>query len=442
MTTTEAMPVAVRPLRGTVAEPFVARIPGSKSLTNRALVLAALRMGRTRVEGALHSDDTELLARALDAFGGLSARRSPTGYVVERTAERLSAPAGPLFMGAAGTPARLMIAFAAAADGTTEITGTARLCERPMGDLIDALRAAGIGVRCLAREGCLPVRVEGGPVAATRWSVRGGISSQFTTALVMLAVQQERGPIRIDVEGHLVSRPYAEMTVKMLRAAGVEVRFDGPSRIIVEPEPIASRRLPDRLDVEPDASGMSYFLGAAALTGTSVLVPGVGRGSTQGDVGFARVLEQMGCTVRMDADSVFLRGGRLGGLRVDMERMPDMVLTLAAVAAGAGGPTVITNVANLRLKECDRIHAAVTELRRLGVRAEGTDDSITVEPSGAIGPAVIRTYDDHRVAMSFAMLGTSVPGISIEDPGCVAKSFPGFWEELERWRAHHEGVDA
>lgn len=434
---THAQPRPVTPLARRNARPFVAAIPGSKSYTNRALVLAAMRPGTTEIVGGLDCEDTRRLAAALGSFGGLSVEATPDGFRVERAAGTLRAPAGELHMGAAGTPARFLLAFAAAAEGATVVTGTARLCERPMGDLLASLRALGIRCECLAREGCLPVRVHGGTPSTRDWRIHGGVSSQFTSALLLLASQQAGSePVTIHIDGHQVSRPYVEMTRAIMGACGLRAERVAEDRIAVHP----ARPVPATIPVEVDASGMSYFLAAAAITGTTVEIPGIGGASAQGDVGLARAFERMGCTLELTDDTIRLTGGALRGIEIDMETMPDVVLTLAVVAARAKGTTRITDIANLRVKECDRIHAAAAELQRLGVEVEEGPDFLVIRPDGAMKPAVIHTYDDHRVAMAFGILGLVHPGIAIEDPACVAKSFPGFWSELERFRAHHEGA--
>jgi 3-phosphoshikimate 1-carboxyvinyltransferase len=431
------MLAAVKPLKGTTDAAFVAKIPGSKSFTNRALILAAQRRGTTAIEGALHSEDTELLADCLNRFKGLSVAKTNSGFIVERDRAKLSAPDEELYIGAAGTPARFLMSFAAAAEGATVITGTKRLCERPMDHLLQSLARMGVRYECLSAPGCLPVRISGSPVAMSEWMVDGSVSSQFLSSLLIFAAQQAQERIAIHVPGHLVSKPYIAMTVQMMRDCGVSVDAQENQRWIVTPsEPQRSR-----IDIEVDASGMSYFLAAGALTRSKVIIPGIGRESAQGDVGFARILESMGCRVRFNKDSIELEGAPLHGVDVDMETMPDTVLTLAAVASQAAGPTRITNIGNLRVKECDRIHAAVTELRRLGVDAEDGPDSIVVRPTGRITPTLVHTYDDHRVAMSFGLLRLLHEGIDIENETCVGKSFPGFWTELARFRSHHDRAD-
>ncbi len=420
------------PLRHKSARPFVARIPGSKSFTNRALLLAASRVGETRVVGGLHCDDTDRLSEALDSFAGLEVAKVDDGFSVRREADRVGAPAEPCFMGGAGTPARFMLGFAVSAEGETVVTGVPRLCERPMQDILDALTGMGVEHTPLGEPGHLPTRVRGGVVGAREWTIDGGISSQFTSSLCLLAAQQPDGPVRIRIRGNQVSQPYVEMTLAMMRDCGIRAQRVEPTLIEVHP----GRPTGDTIPVECDASGMSYYLAAAAVTGTTVEIPGIGEGSAQGDVGLARAFERMGCTVQMSGDRIVITGGPLRGIDIDMEEMPDVVLTLAAVAAVATGSTRITNIANLRVKECDRINAAARELERLGVGVEEGDDFLVIHPA-PLRPARINTYDDHRVAMAFSVLSLVSAGIEIEDPGCVAKSFPDYWAEFDRFTRHH-----
>jgi 3-phosphoshikimate 1-carboxyvinyltransferase len=430
-----APPHAVATLEKHEPAPFVARIPGSRSYTNRALVLAAMRPGTTEIMGGLDCDDTQRLAAALASFGGLAVQVTSTGFRVQRRREVLDAPAEEIHMGAAGTPARLMLAFAAAARGATVVTGSPRLCERPMGDLLAALRSIGIRCECLAEEGCLPVRVHGGTPSERVWRIHGGVSSQFTSSLLLYAAQQPGpDPITIQIDGPQVSRPYVEMTRALMKTCGISAERVREEAIVVTP----ARPAVDTIPVEVDASGMSYFLAAAAVTGTTVEIHGIGGGSAQGDVGLVRAFERMGCNVALGGDSIRITGGDLVGIDIDMATMPDVVLTLAIVAARARGTTRITNIANLRMKECDRIHATAAELRRLGAAVEEGADFLVIQPQPLKG-AEIHTYDDHRVAMAFAVLGLAQPGIAIEDPECVAKSFPGFWQELARFTRHHNG---
>ena len=311
--------------------------------------------------------------------------------------------------------------------------GNPRLCERPMDDILDTLQAIGIDLECQGSAGCLPVKVTGGTPNTKEWTIRGDVSSQFTSSLLLFASQQIEGPISIHAEGNIVSRPYIEMTLSMMRTCGLQVEATGDRDYTVQP----STPTTETIQVEVDASGMSYFLAAAALTGTTVRIEGIGKNSSQGDVGLARAFESMGCTLDMGDDAIELTGGPLRGIDIDMEVMPDVVLTLAAIACRADGITRVTNIANLRVKECDRIHAAAAELGRLGVTVEEGEDFLVIYPGAELNAAMIHTYDDHRVAMAFAILGLDHDPIEIEEPECVGKSFPDFWNEFERFRAHH-----
>lgn len=416
----------------TSQQPFVANIPGSKSYTNRALILASQRIGRTELRGALHCEDTDLLASCLDSFGGLSVAKTGNGFVVERSSEILQAPSEAVFVGGGGTPARLLLAFAISAAGDTIVDGNARLRERPMGDLLDAFTEMGVRYTCLGQPGCLPVKVSGGAIDVAEWSVSGERSSQFLTSLLLAAAQQPRA-ITIKVKGELVSKSYVSMTLNMMREVGLHVESRDMKTFVVQPGVPQT----DTIHVEVDASAMSYFLGAAALTGTTVLIPGIGEDSKQGDAELALLLERMGCSVVWRPEGLQLTGARLVGLKADMDTMPDTVLTIAVVASQAEGATRITGIANLKIKECDRIHAIATELRRLGVPAIGGDDFVEVHPSTRIASGTVNTYNDHRVAMAFSLLGLIHDGVKIEDPACVEKSFPTFWEELSAFVKHH-----
>jgi 3-phosphoshikimate 1-carboxyvinyltransferase len=418
-------------------EPFIARIPGSKSYTNRALILGAQRVGRTEIAGALHCEDTEFLAECLGQFGGLSVKKTREGFSIRRDQTRLTAPAKTLYVGGGGTPARLLLAFAVMVDGETTIDGNARLRERPMGDLLDAFTKVGVRYQCLAQEGCLPVRIAGGPVRERAWYVKGSTSSQFLTALLLMAAQQPQ-PTTIHVEGDLVSKSYVEMTLKMMEDGGFRVEHTALREFLVHP----GQPRHDRINIEVDASAMSYFLGAAALTGTTVVIPGITKGSRQGDAGFARLMAEMGAQVSWRGDALVVSGGEIRGIQTEMDNMPDTVLTLAVVASQGHGDTKVSNIANLKVKECDRIHAIEAELTRLGVSAQGGEDTVIVHPGNSVKPGLVHTYKDHRVAMAFSLLGLVHDGIRIQDPKCVEKSFPGYWQELARFVAHHNGEGA
>lgn len=405
-----------------------ATIPGSKSFTNRALILAAQRMGSTRVKNALICDDTLYLARALDKFGGLEVIQDQRDFILTRTADKLTAPVEPLFVGGAGTPARFLLAFAAAAEGETTVTGNARLTERPMGHILQSLAAAGIVLRNGGSPDCLPVTVKGSAPSSYEWAVNGTVSSQFVSSMLLFAAQQDTERVEITVDEGLVSIPYVRMTLSMMRSVGIDVEQVSGRKFIVTP----GRPQADQINIEVDASGMSYLLTAAALTRSTVTIPGIGEDSVQGDIGLARAYERMGCKVEFGKDSLTLKGMPLRGIDIDMEDMPDVVLSLAIAASQASTPTHITNVGNLRVKECDRIAAICNGLGRLGIKTEEGSDWIKIHP-GRPRPGLVEAYDDHRVAMAFSLLGLLHDGIEIDNHECVAKSFPEFWEEMDRY---------
>lgn len=430
------MTIDNRPLSGVSRDAFEARIPGSKSYTNRALIIAAQRPGTTEIVGALDCDDTRYLAQALNSFEGLKVSATATGFRVTRRPGPLGAPSQPLFLNGGGTPARFLMSFAISVPGKTIIQGNARLSERPMAHLLRAFDGMGVRYECLGKADCLPVAIHGGDIAGDTWRVDGSVSSQFLSSLLLAAAQQTtKNRIDIEVYGELVSKTYVDMTLESLRLAGIKASHRGYRVFSVTPGAPSA----ERIKVEVDASGMSYFLVAAAITKTKVRIPGIGKRSVQGDLGLAFALEAMGCRLALGEDDLTLEGRALKGIKINMEGMPDTVLSLAIAASEAVGETRITDIANLRVKECDRIHAAAAELERLGARVEEGADYLVIHPTARNQPADIQTYDDHRVAMSFGLLSLLHPGITIENPDCVAKSFPRFWNELERFRRHHEG---
>ncbi|MBT3078092.1 MULTISPECIES: 3-phosphoshikimate 1-carboxyvinyltransferase [Streptomyces] len=421
----KAESVTIRPL-GAFRE--TVRVLGSKSYSNRYLALASLSGEPTVIEGALVCDDTRYLADALTRFGHVEADVDAAAerITVTPTGRPMRAPEEDVYVGAAGTPIRILIAMAGHAEGTTVLTGTARMQERPMGSLLDALPGLGVTAEAVRGNGSPPVRVTGPSFRGGSTRISGAVSSQFTSSLLINATRAERDT-EIHLVDELVSKPYVDMTVAALAEMGVTVERDGYRRFAVA----AGQKLRGgTVRVEPDASGMSYFLAAAAVLGGTVTLPGIGAGSHQGDVGLVAALTRMGCTADVTDDSVTLTGGDLRGIDIDMETMPDVVPTLAVVAAFAEGTTHISNIASLRIKECDRIAAVATELRKMGITVEEHADALTIT-GGTPHGAVIDTYDDHRIAMCFAVAGLRTPGVVIKDPGCVAKSFPTFWQKLD-----------
>lgn len=408
-------------------------VVGSKSYTNRALLLAALARGDSLLTGALFSDDTRYMAESLRALGiSVEADETARTLRVSGADGHVSAASARCFVGNAGTAARFLPVVMALGSGVYEIDGVPRMRERPIAPLISALTSLGVRVECLGQPDCIPLRVHGGSLRGGRVSIPGHISSQYISGLMMGAPCMPEGLV-IDVEGELVSRPYLEMTAQAMRDFGVEVGREGERRFVIQGGQHYRGR---SYRVEPDASAASYFFAAAALTGGRVRVPGLGTRSLQGDRKLAHIFAQMGCELREGEDFTELRGpagGKLSGVEVNMADLSDVAQTLAVVAPFASTPTRVTGIGFIRKKETDRVGAVVRELNKLGVRAEEEADGFVVHP-GTPKAGSVHTYDDHRMAMSFALLGLVVPGIVIEDPGCVSKTFPTYFEVLETLR--------
>ncbi|WP_406500178.1 3-phosphoshikimate 1-carboxyvinyltransferase [Streptomyces sp. NBC_00846] len=421
----KAQEVAVVPL---AAFDETVSVLGSKSYTNRYLAIASLSGQGTVIHKALLSQDTLYFARAIEAFGHVTCDIDHTAarIHVTPTGRPMTAPNEEIFVGGAGTPLRFLISMAGHAQGTTVITGNARMQERPMGDLLAALPALGVDATAVRGNGSPPIRVVGGSFKGGATSVSGAISSQFTSSLIINALRAETDT-EITISDELISKPYVEMTLAALKEMGVSVGRDGYHRFTVA---AGQQARGGEVTVEPDASGMSYFLAAAAILNSRVVIPGIGAGSHQGDVHLVEALQRMGCHTQVTDTEITLTGGQLRGIDIDMEAMPDVVPSLAIVAAYAEGTTRITNIASLRVKECDRIAAVTTELRKMGIDVEEHDDAMYIT-GGTPHGAVIDTYDDHRIAMTFAIGGLRTEDVVIKDPGCVAKSFPAFWQTLD-----------
>lgn len=406
-------------------------VPGSKSYTNRAMLIAALAIGRSRLVGALESDDTRYMADALSALGVRIRIESEGTFIIDGAGGRIPVPNAKLFIGNSGTTARFLTGYVSLGNGSYTLDGTPRMRERPIQDMIDGLRPLGVRARSLAGNGCPPVVVDGTGLKGGRTDMPGNRSSQYLSALLMVA-PYARTDVEIRVTGNLVSRPYIDMTVHIMRDFGVNVGTRDANVFCVK---AGQRYTPAEYPIEPDASNASYFFAAAALTGGRIKVRNLSPESAQGDVGFVDVLGRMGCTVINRPDGIEVRGPeRLSGIEVDMNAMPDAAQTLCALAPFASGPVTVRNVANLRIKETDRIAAVAAELTKLGVRADARPDSLTVYPSARIRPAEIDTYEDHRMAMSMALIGLKVSGIAIRNPACVEKSFPSYFRCLQTLR--------
>ncbi len=420
----EIQPLAKR-LDTTVA------VPGSKSYTNRALLVAALAEGESRLSGALFSDDTDYMAESLRKLGVVvEADEATASFVVRGNGGKIPVAGAELYIGNSGTTSRSIISCVALGRGTFVIDGDEPMRKtRPIADLLDALKRLGVDARSRYDNGCLPVDVRATGFKGGRTELDAGKSSQFLTSLMLTGPCTDEG-LQIEMVGEFKTQ-YIDITMAVMRAFGAEVEHDNYRRFRI---PGAQRYQGRDYAVEPDASNASYFFAAAALTGGRVRVEGLSADSAQGDIHFVDVLEAMGCTVRRDSAGIEVVGpAKLKGIDVDMKAISDTALTLAALAPFAESPVRIRNIEHSRWQETDRVAAMATELERLGVAVEEHQDGITVIPS-VPQPAAIDTYADHRVAMSFALVGLKAPGVRINDPGCVRKTFPTYFKVWDRLR--------
>ena len=416
-----------------ITRPFdaVVELPGSKSYSNRALLVAALARGRSEITQALFSDDTRYMCRALETLGArVQADETAHAFVVDGVDGRFPATEATLEIGNAGTAARFLTAAVALGRGTFVIDGSPAMRKRPIQPLLDGLRALGVDAESREGTGCPPVLVRAAGIAGGRARVRGDISSQYLSALLMAAPYAARD-VELEIAGELVSAPYVTMTLSTMAEFGVRAERDGDRRFRVA---AGQRYAGRRYAVEPDASAASYFFAAAAVTGGHVIVPRLGRRSAQGDLGLLDVLARMGCEVTIEPESIAVQGpARLSAVDADFTRMGDVATTLMAIAPFADGPVTVRGIAQTHYEESDRPVAAATELQRMGLRVESTWDSVTIHP-GAPRPCEVQTYDDHRIAMSFAVTGLRAPGIRIAGPECVSKTFPEFFDVLRTLR--------
>ncbi len=423
----------IRAVRGKV------RLPGSKSISNRTLLLAALAQGTTTLREVLDSDDTAHMLTALRALGVRCEAAGLRAMTVHGVNGGFPAKKAELFLGNAGTAVRPLTAVLALCGGHYSIDGVARMHERPIGDLVDALRQLGADIRYAGNEGFPPLLIGAGAISPrAEVSIRGNVSSQYLTGLLM-ALPLLGTKTRVRIEGELISKPYVEITLNAMRRFGVVVERDGWASFTV---PAGSRYVsPGELYVEGDASSASYFLAAGAISGLTgggpVRVEGVGRNSTQGDVRFAEALEQMGAVVSMDehwieasAGAEAQKRGKLRAVDLDCNHIPDAAMTLAVAALFADGTTTLRNIASWRVKETDRIAAMAAELVKLGATVEEGADRLKITPPAQWRPATIDTYDDHRMAMSFSLAALGGVIVRIHDPGCVAKTFPDYFQVL------------
>jgi len=418
----------------------VVRVPGSKSLTNRALLIASLVNGSTHLTNALFSDDSRYFANALQTLGfDIQLDETDHAMTVIGLGGKIPASKAELFIGNAGTAARFLSAFLTLGNGEYILDGEPRMRERPIGDLVDSLTQLGANIRPVQNaEGgkrnaqiCPPVKITANGLPGGKTQIAGDISSQFLSALLMVAPYAQR-EIEITLSTELNSKPYVDMTIDIMKDFGVEIERDGYNSFTIHP----AAYLPiTNYQIESDASAAAYFFAAPAICGGTVRVENISRTSKQGDIAFLDVLAKMGCTVT-ETDYCLLVTGfpELHGVDVDMRDISDTAQTLAAIAPFASSPTRIRGIASARVKETDRVHATCAELSRLGVQVEEHEDGMTIHPCKIFQPANIQTYNDHRMAMAFSLIGLRVDGVSIENPACVSKTFPNYFEVLDSLR--------
>ncbi|WP_428239707.1 3-phosphoshikimate 1-carboxyvinyltransferase [Gynuella sp.] len=401
-------------------------IPGSKSLSNRILLLAALAKGTTTIRNLLDSDDIRHMLSALRQLGvsyELSDNKT-TCHVTGLGHALNSAKPLSLFLGNAGTAMRPLCAALCLGQGDFELTGEPRMEERPIGDLVDALNEAGARIEYLKNPGFPPIRIQANTLNGGNIKIKGNISSQFLTAMLMAAPMAQNNT-HIEVIGELVSKPYIDITLKVMEQFGVVVHNHNYQSFSIEGG--QNYHSPGNIMVEGDASSASYFLAAAAIAGGSVKVHGTGTASVQGDARFAEVLEQMGAKVTWSEEWIEVSRGELNGIDVDLNHIPDAAMTIATTALFAKGKTTIRNIYNWRVKETDRLSAMATELRKVGADVEEGEDYISIKPPSELKPATIDTYNDHRIAMCFSLTAFGNANITINDPSCTSKTFPGYF---------------
>jgi len=402
----------------------VVQLPGSKSISNRVLLLAALAEGTTRIDNVLESDDTRYMLDALKTLDIGVTRRGQELEIVGRGGPLVTADIErELYLGMAGTAYRPLTATLCLGRGTFRLMGSERMAERPIADLVDGLRALGASIEYLGREGYPPLRVHGTGLRGGNVRMRGSVSSQFLTSLMMAAPLAD-DPVTVTIDGEQVSKPYLDITMNLMQRFGIRATHDQYRRFDI---PTGRYRSPGSIHVEGDASSATYFLAAGAIRGGPVTVRGIGRDSAQGDIAFVDVLRQMGADVRADTDFVEVRSAGLRGVDLDLNAIPDAAMTVAVLALFARGATRIRNIANWRVKETDRLAAMATELRKLGAHVVEREDSIEITPPDRFTAASIDTYGDHRMAMCFSLAALGGVPVTILDPDCVAKTFPEYF---------------
>ncbi len=409
-------------------------LPGSKSVSNRALLLAALATGTTTLTNLLNSDDVSYMLNSLDALGvSFTLDADGTKCVLNGVGGPFRSNTLELFLGNAGTAMRPLCAALCLGRGSYTLTGEKRMEERPIGDLVTALQMAGADISYLKNTGYPPLRINATGLQGGMLSIDGTVSSQFLTAYLMAAPMARRSST-ISIQGELVSKPYIDITLQMMEQFGISVENKGYQRFVIQGGQLY--RSPGAFLVEGDASSASYFLAAAAIKGGRVRVNGVGLASMQGDKQFGEVLQKMGAKITWGTDFIEAEKGRLKAVDLDLNHIPDAAMTIATTALFAEGTTVIRNVANWRVKETDRLAAMAIELRKVGAEVVEGPDYLSITPPQKLRHAAIDTYNDHRMAMCFALVALGDTGVTINDPDCTSKTFPDFFDRLAKLSVH------
>ena len=402
------------------------QIPGSKSLSNRILLLATLAQGTTKITNLLDSDDIRHMLNALKTMGArYQLEDEGRTCILEGLGGPINVDHADLFLGNAGTAMRPLTAALCLGAGEYRLHGEPRMHERPIGDLVDALQSLGVDVQYEGTKDYPPLTIKANGIAGGEVSIKGNISSQFLTALLMSA-PLAKGDLTIKVDGELVSKPYIDITLHVMKQFGVDVDNQDYKAFVIKGN--QTYQSPGEIMVEGDASSASYFLAAAAIAGGKIKVHGVGSDSVQGDVKFAEALKAMGANITYGPTWIEAERGELNGIDMDMNHIPDAAMTIATTALFATGPTTIRNIYNWRVKETDRLYAMATELKKLGVDVIEGEDYITVQPLKDVQHAAIDTYNDHRIAMCFSLVAFSNSAVTINDPGCTSKTFPTYFE--------------
>ncbi|HZY09512.1 MAG TPA: 3-phosphoshikimate 1-carboxyvinyltransferase, partial [Bacteroidota bacterium] len=390
--------------------------------TNRALMVAALADGLSTLVHPSLCGDTKLLISALHEFG-VETKWKKNSIEVKGINGNIKVPSKKLFVGNAGTVMRFLTTFAGLANGETVLDGDEHMRCRPINDLLEALR--GTGIKCASNNGFPPVKILGGNFSGGRIGLNASISSQFASS-ILLSAPYAKQDVYLHINGQISSLPYVDMSLHVMRTFGADVNTIDPFNYHVNH---SQRYIGQKFNIEGDATAASYFLAAAAITQGQIVLHNLSPDSLQGDLRFINILNDMGCDIIKHEATIVARGGKLTGIEIDMNELPDCVPTLAIVAAFADGPTTINNVSQLRYKESDRLRSLTTELTKIGVKVELHKDGMTIHPQ-RLHEAVIETYNDHRIAMSFAVAGLCIDGLAIDNPACVEKSFPNFWGEF------------